>query len=133
MGGVRRAVYPGPLGPLFDVAAQLGGELLEFVPGPGWPRELFAALPCQVSGPGTLGVVVVEEVYWADEATLDMLRSLAGASRTPPCCSLPATGTRIWPREPPARRLVSLPGSAPPGRSSWAPLYAGASRQATKP
>ena len=67
---------PRPLGPLFDLAAQLGGELLERS-GAGAPREeLFSALLRQVSQPGLLSVVVIEDVHWADEATVDLLRFL---------------------------------------------------------
>ena len=38
--------------------------------------ELFGALLRQVSEPGTLDVVVVEDVHWADESTVDLLRFL---------------------------------------------------------
>ncbi len=41
------------------------------------PREdLFAALLRQVSEPDALHVVVVEDIHWADEATIDLLRFL---------------------------------------------------------
>ncbi len=67
---------PRPLGPLFDIAAKLGGELLELC-RTGAPREaLFGALLRQVSEPATLHVVAVEDVHWADEATIDLLRFL---------------------------------------------------------
>ncbi len=67
---------PRPLGPLFDIAAKLGGELLELSRA-GAPREaLFGALLRQVSKPDALHVVVVEDVHWADEATMDLLRFL---------------------------------------------------------
>src|ERR1700683_2310836 len=47
---------PRPLGPLFDIAAKLGGELLELC-RTGAPREdLFAALLRQVSEPDALHV-----------------------------------------------------------------------------
>jgi DNA-binding CsgD family transcriptional regulator/tetratricopeptide (TPR) repeat protein len=65
---------PRPLGPLFDLADQLGGDLLELCRCQAAREELFRALLRQVSEPGTLNVVVVEDVHWADEATIDMLR-----------------------------------------------------------
>ena len=65
---------PRPLGPLFDLAAQLGGELLGLCRARAGREQLFDALLRQVSEPGTLDVVVVEDVHWADEATVDMLR-----------------------------------------------------------
>jgi DNA-binding CsgD family transcriptional regulator/tetratricopeptide (TPR) repeat protein len=67
---------PRPLGPLFDLAGQLGGELLALGRAGAGREELFGALLRQVSEPGTLNVVVIEDVHWADEATIDMLRFL---------------------------------------------------------
>ena len=64
---------PRPLGPLFDFAGQLGGELLKLRRAGAARQELFAALLGQVSEPGTLDVLVVEDIHWADEATVDML------------------------------------------------------------
>jgi predicted ATPase len=65
---------PRPLGPLYDLADQLGGELLDLCDRGANRDELFRALLRQVSGPGPLNVVVVEDVHWADEATMDLLR-----------------------------------------------------------
>ena len=67
---------PRPLGPLFDLAGQLGGELLDLCRARAAREELFGALLRQVSEPGTLNVVVMEDVHWADEATIDLLRFL---------------------------------------------------------
>jgi tetratricopeptide (TPR) repeat protein len=67
---------PRPLGPLFDMAGQLGGELAELCRAGAAREELFRALLAQVSAPGTLNVLVVEDVHWADEATVDLLRFL---------------------------------------------------------
>ncbi len=67
---------PRPLGPMFDLAGQLGGELLELCRADAAREELFGALLRQVGEPGVLDVVVVEDVHWADEATVDLLRFL---------------------------------------------------------
>jgi len=67
---------PRPLGPLFDLAGQLGGELLDLSLAHAARDELFSALLRQVNEPGTLNVVVIEDVHWADEATVDLLRFL---------------------------------------------------------
>jgi DNA-binding CsgD family transcriptional regulator/tetratricopeptide (TPR) repeat protein len=78
---------PRPLGPLFDLAAQLGGELEELcrAHAPGAAREdLFGALLRQVSDPQALDVVVIEDVHWADEATVDLLRFLGRRLRDAP-------------------------------------------------
>jgi DNA-binding SARP family transcriptional activator/DNA-binding CsgD family transcriptional regulator/tetratricopeptide (TPR) repeat protein len=84
---------PRPLGPLFDLADQLGGELLERCRAGADREELFRALLAQVAMPkvtgiavpdvegiavpGTMDVLVVEDIHWADEATLDLLRYLS--------------------------------------------------------
>src|SRR5580698_1541806 len=67
---------PRPLGPLFDIAAKLGGELLDLCRADAPREELFSALRRQVSEPDVLRVVVVEDIHWADEATIDLLRFL---------------------------------------------------------
>jgi DNA-binding CsgD family transcriptional regulator len=67
---------PRPLGPLFDIAAKLGGELLELCRADAPREDLFRALLRQVSQPGELHVLVMEDVHWADEATVDLLRFL---------------------------------------------------------
>jgi DNA-binding CsgD family transcriptional regulator/tetratricopeptide (TPR) repeat protein len=75
-GGCDGLFTPRPLGPLFDLASQLGGQLADLCRS-GAPREeLFGALLRQVSEPGTLNVLVVEDIHWADEATIDLLRFL---------------------------------------------------------
>jgi len=67
---------PRPLGPLFDIARTLGGELLDLCRADASREELFSALLRQVSEPSELHVLVVEDVHWADEATIDLLRYL---------------------------------------------------------
>jgi DNA-binding CsgD family transcriptional regulator len=67
---------PGPLGPLFDLADVTGGELEELVSREARPHEVTAALVRELAG-GRPTVLVVEDLHWADEATLDVLRLLA--------------------------------------------------------
>ena len=76
LGSLRRPVHARPLGPLFDVARQLGGELLELCRARAAREEMFGALLRQVSQPGMLNVLVIEDIHWADEATIDLLRFL---------------------------------------------------------
>jgi DNA-binding CsgD family transcriptional regulator/tetratricopeptide (TPR) repeat protein len=75
---------PRPLGPLFDLAGQLGGDLDERCRAGAAGEELFRALLRQVSEPATLNVLVVEDVHWADEATVDLLRFLGRRLRDAP-------------------------------------------------
>jgi DNA-binding CsgD family transcriptional regulator/tetratricopeptide (TPR) repeat protein len=65
---------PRPLGPLLDVADATGGELAELVGGGARPHEVAAALLRELRTPA---VLVLEDVHWADEATLDVLTLLA--------------------------------------------------------
>jgi DNA-binding CsgD family transcriptional regulator/tetratricopeptide (TPR) repeat protein len=75
---------PRPLGPLFDIASTLGGELLELCRADAPREQLFSALLRQVGVPGELHVLVVEDVHWADEATVDLLRFLGRRIRDAP-------------------------------------------------
>ena len=68
---------PRALGPIHDIAAQLPGT-----PSPsrddGASRDvLFKHLLEELSRPGRACIVVVEDLHWADEATLDFLGYLA--------------------------------------------------------
>lgn len=73
---------PSPLGPLVAVARAAGGEL-ETVVGNGAPYEVVASLMHELSAsPAT--IFVLEDVHWADEATLDVLRLLARRLETVP-------------------------------------------------
>src|ERR1700733_12659545 len=67
---------PRPLAPLFDLARDLGGALEDLCWGRPERDELFAALLRQVTGDDRLDVIVIEDIHWADEATLDLLRFL---------------------------------------------------------
>jgi DNA-binding CsgD family transcriptional regulator len=64
---------PTPLGPVYDVAARTGGRL-ERLLRDGAPRgDVFQSLLDAIRGPTLL---ILEDVHWADDATLDLLRFL---------------------------------------------------------
>jgi DNA-binding CsgD family transcriptional regulator/tetratricopeptide (TPR) repeat protein len=66
---------PRPLGPVLDLAGVVGGELAARAASGARPWEVAAALLGELAaGPS---VLVLEDVHWADEATLDVVR-LAG-------------------------------------------------------
>jgi DNA-binding CsgD family transcriptional regulator/tetratricopeptide (TPR) repeat protein len=67
---------PRPLAPLFDLARDLGGALEDLCRNQSARDELFAALLTQVTGDDRLNVIVIEDIHWADEATLDLMRFL---------------------------------------------------------
>jgi DNA-binding CsgD family transcriptional regulator/tetratricopeptide (TPR) repeat protein len=63
---------PRPLGPLVDIGTAVGGRLEQVVTTGDDAQSAFAALFDELrSHAGT--VVVLEDVHWADEATLDIL------------------------------------------------------------
>ena len=67
---------PRPLGPLFDIAAQLDSELSDLCRA-GAPRDqLFDAFLAEINSPASLTVAVIEDAHWADEATTDLLSFL---------------------------------------------------------
>jgi DNA-binding CsgD family transcriptional regulator/tetratricopeptide (TPR) repeat protein len=75
-GGCDGLSTPRPLGPLFDIATRLAGDLLAVCQAEA-PREaLFQALLRQVDASSRLTVLVIEDAHWADEATLDLVRFL---------------------------------------------------------
>ena len=67
---------PAALGPLLDIANQLDGELLRYCSAEAKRDKLYGALLRQLSDMRTLTVIVIEDVHWADEATLDLLSYL---------------------------------------------------------
>jgi DNA-binding CsgD family transcriptional regulator/tetratricopeptide (TPR) repeat protein len=66
-------VPPRPLGPIFDIADQVGGELRSALADPDRHRILSAFLGL-LRAEGGPWVVVLEDMQWADEATLEVLR-----------------------------------------------------------
>ncbi|MFO7544138.1 MAG: AAA family ATPase [Trueperaceae bacterium] len=80
---------PRPLGPLADIAAAIGGELERAVAADGQRHRAFRVFldvldangrtngSAGTASHGTPTVAVFEDVHWADEATLDLIRFLA--------------------------------------------------------
>ena len=67
---------PAALGPLLDIASQLDGELLRLCRAEAKRDQLYGALLRQLSDLETLTVIAIEDIHWADEATLDLLSYL---------------------------------------------------------
>jgi DNA-binding CsgD family transcriptional regulator/tetratricopeptide (TPR) repeat protein len=62
-----------PLGPIHDFAAEVGAELTKRLRGDAIPYEVATALIESLHGREPT-VVVIEDIHWADEATVDVLR-----------------------------------------------------------
>jgi DNA-binding CsgD family transcriptional regulator/tetratricopeptide (TPR) repeat protein len=65
------------LGPLRDLAGSVGADLARALDEGGDRNRLLEALRVELSWPGHPAVLAIEDVHWADEATLDVLRYLA--------------------------------------------------------
>jgi tetratricopeptide (TPR) repeat protein len=66
---------PRPLGPLIDVAQATGGEFLELVLAGRRPHDVTTALSSELRRePAT--IVILDDLQWADDATLDVVRLL---------------------------------------------------------
>jgi len=76
-GACDGAFTPEPLAPLFDVAGQVGGALEQSCVAGDVPRDrMFRALLAELTQSDVLTALVIEDVHWADEATLDLVRFL---------------------------------------------------------
>jgi DNA-binding CsgD family transcriptional regulator/tetratricopeptide (TPR) repeat protein len=78
---------PRALGPLRDIALRAGGGLAELVAASADREEVFTGLLDHLRE-GPPSVVVVEDVHWADEATLDLLRYVGRRLRGVPALLL---------------------------------------------
>jgi DNA-binding CsgD family transcriptional regulator len=63
---------PRPLGPLFDIASQIKGELQAALDNNIERLQIFSRFLAELVRPPAL--IVLEDLHWADEATLDFLR-----------------------------------------------------------
>jgi len=69
---------PRPLGPFLDLADAVGGELSELAGAGAKPHAIATALLRELGDGERPSLVVLEDLQWADEATLDVLRLAAG-------------------------------------------------------
>ena len=74
---------PRPLGPFVDIAATTGGELARLAGSRARPYEVAAAMIDELRGT-SLTIVVLEDMQWADEATLDAVRLLSRRMESAP-------------------------------------------------
>ena len=101
---------PRPLGPLLDVARITNGEFRERVQRGAKPHDVATALIAELEPPGPT-VLVLEDLHWADEATLDVVRLVGGRLRAVPVLLLGSYRDEQLDRSHPLRILLGeLPG-----------------------
>ncbi len=74
---------PRPLGPLGDIALQTEGPLLKLLDAGSSRDALFPACLKELKECPT--ILVIEDIHWADEATLDLLKFLGRRIRQTAC------------------------------------------------
>lgn len=67
---------PRPLGPIEDIVRDAGGELARLLREHGRREEIFRAVLDELNRAALPTLLVIEDVHWADESTLDLLRFL---------------------------------------------------------
>jgi DNA-binding CsgD family transcriptional regulator/tetratricopeptide (TPR) repeat protein len=86
-GACEPLLTPRPLGPVLDIAEACGGELDELVSGGARPYEVAAGVVRELHRQAPT-ILVLEDVHWADEATLDVLRLLGRRASEAPALVL---------------------------------------------
>jgi DNA-binding CsgD family transcriptional regulator/tetratricopeptide (TPR) repeat protein len=76
-GACEALATPRPLGPLYDIAHEIGGKLLEALDGDRPPHHLFQTFIDELRAQEGATVVVVEDAHWADDASADFLKFVA--------------------------------------------------------
>ena len=74
-GGCDPLFTPRPLGPLYDIAQQIRGHLINLLEDEAPRAAIFSAALDELQN-HTSTILVIEDVHWADEATLDLLKFL---------------------------------------------------------
>jgi predicted ATPase/DNA-binding CsgD family transcriptional regulator len=119
---------PRPLGPLYDIAAQMQGDLLNLLTVHANRTALFSSVLNDLQQ--RPAIVVFEDVHWADEATLDVLKFLGRRmQRVPSVLILTYRDDEIGLRHPLRLVLGDLVTSAAARRIALPPLSEGAVRQ----
>lgn len=68
---------PAPLGPLYDIARAAQGPLLAILDSGANRAALFSNILAYLQASARPAIIVVEDIHWADEATLDWIKYLA--------------------------------------------------------
>ncbi len=133
LSGACEALYtPRPLGPLLDIAAETGGELAELVENGAGPADVSAVLLQELRRRSPT-VIVLEDLHWADEATLDLIRLLARRIATVPALVVITYRSDALERDHPLRVVL---GELPPAalmRLTLEPLSVSAVAELAEP
>ena len=68
---------PRPLGPLYDIAYQIKSNLIKMLENEEKRVSIFSEFLNYLESTSHLKIIVIEDIHWADEATLDLVKFLA--------------------------------------------------------
>jgi len=113
---------PHPLGPLLDISRTTPGDLKAVIVRGGRPHEVAAALLDELRT-GSPSVVILEDLHWADEATLDVVRLFARKVESVPVLAIGTYRDDQTDRVHPLRVLIGDIATSPAvARLSLGPL-----------
>jgi hypothetical protein len=72
---------PRPLAPLYDLALQINKDWVDKIQSVSSRTELFTKFVQELTHKHRPVVVVFEDIHWADEATLDFIKTLCPANK----------------------------------------------------
>ena len=129
-GACEALATPTPLGPFADVAGQTDGPFAAKVAAGAPPREVALALAATLGRPC---VLVLEDVHWADEASLDVLRVLGRRVDATSALVLPTYRHELDDAHPLRVVLGELASAAAVARCTVPPLSLDAVRTLAEP
>jgi len=75
-GGCDPLFTPRPFGPIHDMGAALGNEVVTMMANNSQPSALFSAILSTLESARRPTILIFEDVHWADNATLDLIKYL---------------------------------------------------------
>ncbi|HWA44863.1 MAG TPA: AAA family ATPase [Hypericibacter adhaerens] len=75
-GGCEALFTPHPLAPLYDIARQAGGEFAKAIAAASQREAVFNLTIEHLARTAAPTILIFEDVHWADEATLDLIKFL---------------------------------------------------------
>jgi DNA-binding CsgD family transcriptional regulator/tetratricopeptide (TPR) repeat protein len=113
---------PRPLGPFIDIAQETAGELRDLVAAGAKPYQIAAAVRSAAQASRGM-IIVLEDLHWADEATLDVVSLLGRRVEAVPALVIATYRDDELDRAHPLRRLLGeLPGTTSIRRLRAQPL-----------
>jgi len=133
-GACEDLLTPRALGPLRDAARSApGGPLAGALSPDADPDLVFTAVRDELAAPPSPAVLVVEDVHWADGATLDVLRYLGTRVQGLPAVLLMTYRDDALARDHPLRGVLGTLGSAAASRLRLSSLTPDAVRAMAEP